>query len=146
MSSPCSPRPARLPGACPCGLPAAYDDCCGRLHCGQAKAATPEQLMRSRFSAFAVRDEAYLLRTWHPATRPATLGLDPAMRWLSLDILGSTDGGPFGGEAIVEFRARYTREGRPGELRERSRFRRHHHAWTYIDGTKPDALSPAGGQ
>jgi SEC-C motif-containing protein len=47
----------------------------------------------------------------------------------------STDGGPFGGEGIVEFRARYT-EGRvPGVLHERSRFLRHDNAWTYVDGT-----------
>lgn len=65
------PRPARpTPATCPCGLPAAYDDCCGRLHRGQAPATTAEQLMRSRYSAFAVGDEAYLLRSWHPTTRP----------------------------------------------------------------------------
>ncbi len=91
--------------------------------------------MRSRFSAFAVRDEAYLLRTWHPTTRPAAVGLDPAVRWLGLEVLDSTDGGPFGGEGIVEFRARYAKAGRMGELHERSRFVRHHNAWTYVDGT-----------
>jgi SEC-C motif-containing protein len=102
--------------------------------------------MRSRFSAYAVCDEPYLLRTWHPTTRPATAGFDPAVRWLSLEILDSTDGGPLGGQAIVEFRARYARNGQPGELRERSRFLRHAHAWAYIDGTEPDPLSPAGSQ
>jgi SEC-C motif-containing protein len=52
------------------------------------------------------------------------------VRWLGLEVLNSTDGGPFGGGGIVEFRARYTKAGRPGELRERSRFLRHDHAWT----------------
>ena len=84
MSRPRSHHPARLSGACPCGLAATYDDCCGRLHRGQARAATPEQLMRSRFSAYAVHDEPYLLRTWHPATRPAAIGFNPAVRWLGL--------------------------------------------------------------
>jgi SEC-C motif-containing protein len=135
MSNPRTPGPAGLSSACPCGLAAAYDDCCGRLHRGQARAATPEQLMRSRFSAYAVGDEAYLLRSWHPATRPAAIGLDPAVRWLGLEVLDSTDGGPFGGEGIVEFRARYAKAGRMGELNERSRFVRHHNAWTYVDGT-----------
>jgi SEC-C motif domain protein len=91
--------------------------------------------MRSRFSAYAVGDEPYLLRTWHPSTRPPAVGLDPSVRWLGLDILDSTDPGPFGTEGMVEFRARYTRGGRPGELRETSRFVRHEHAWIYIDGT-----------
>jgi SEC-C motif-containing protein len=135
MSRPRSPHPARLPGACPCGLAATYDDCCGPLHRGQARAATPEQLMRSRYSAYAIQDEPYLLRTWHPATRPAAIGLDPAVHWLGLEILDSTDGGPFGGESIVEFRARYTKDGGPGHLHERSRFLRHDNAWTYVDGT-----------
>ncbi|MGH3410338.1 MAG: hypothetical protein ACRDRJ_48755 [Streptosporangiaceae bacterium] len=60
--------------------------------------------------------EPCLLRTWHPATRPAAIGLDPAVRWLGLDVLDSTDGGPFGREGIVEFRARYTDGSVPGEL------------------------------
>ena len=91
--------------------------------------------MRSRFSAYAVHDEPYLLRTWHPATRPAAIRFDPAVRWLGLQVLDSTDGGPLGGEGIVEFRARYTDGSMPGELHERSRFVRHHNEWTYVDGT-----------
>jgi len=129
------PQPARAtPKACPCGLPADYDACCGRLHRGEAQASTAEQLMRSRFSAFAVQDEAYLIRSWHPTTRPPRIDFDPAMRWLRLDILGSTDGGPFHTEGTVEFRAHYTERGRPGELHESSRFVRHDNAWTYLDG------------
>ena len=91
--------------------------------------------MRSRFTAFAVHDEAYLLRSWHPSTRPPGVEFDQALRWLRLDILGSTDGGPFGGEGTVEFRAHYAERGQPGELHELSRFVRHDNAWTYLDGT-----------
>ncbi|ESQ02386.1 SEC-C domain-containing protein [Streptomyces sp. PVA_94-07] len=56
-------RPA---GPCPCGTGRTYGECCGRFHAGSAEAATAEQLMRSRYAAFATRDAAYLLRTWHP--------------------------------------------------------------------------------
>ena len=49
---------------CPCGTGQSYVDCCGALHSGARTAATAEQLMRSRYSAFAVSDEDYLLRTW----------------------------------------------------------------------------------
>ncbi|MFI6455675.1 YchJ family protein [Streptosporangium amethystogenes] len=129
------PRPVRAtPAACPCGLPSAYDDCCGRLHRGETKASTAEQLMRSRFSAFAVHDEAYLLRSWHPTTRPPGVGFDPALRWTRLEILGGTEGGPFSTAGTVEFRAHYTEHGRPGELQENSRFVRHDYAWVYLDG------------
>ncbi|GGO90521.1 YchJ family protein [Wenjunlia tyrosinilytica] len=133
-----TPRPQRArptPAACPCGLPSSYDDCCGRLHRGQERAATPEQLMRSRFSAFAVRDEAYLLRSWHPSTRPPGIDFDPGLRWLRLEILGSTDGGPFRDEGTVEFRAHYSERGRAGSMHENSRFVRHDDAWVYVDGT-----------
>jgi uncharacterized protein YchJ len=58
--------------ACPCGLGEDYASCCGRLHTG-APAPTAESLMRSRYSAFAVADAGYLLRTWHPSRRPRTL-------------------------------------------------------------------------
>jgi SEC-C motif domain protein len=133
------PRPDRpAVTGCPCGRPAPYDDCCGRLHRGQARAANPEELMRSRFSAFAVGDEAYLLRTWHPSTRPARVGLDPGPRWLRLEVLGSTGGGPFHSEGTVEFRAHYRDGGRDGTMHENSRFTHHEGAWVYLDGTVGD--------
>ncbi|MFE3258591.1 YchJ family protein [Nocardia sp. NPDC059091] len=126
--------PRLAPEDCPCGLPAAYADCCGRFHRGEADASTAEQLMRSRFSAFAVRDEAYLLRSWAPETRPADVDFDPGLRWDRLEILGTTGGGPFHTEGTVEFRAHYRAHGRVGQLHENSRFRRDHGAWVYLDG------------
>lgn len=94
--------------------------------------------MRSRFSAFAVGDEAYLLRTWHPATRPARVGIDPATAWQRLDVLGSTGGGPFHSEGTVEFRAHYREGGRAATLHENSRFTHHEGAWVYLDGAVTD--------
>ncbi|MFH8369459.1 YchJ family protein [Streptomyces sp. NPDC018031] len=135
------PRPTdrRAPEAgCPCGLPADYAACCGRLHRGEAAATGPEELMRSRFSAFAVQDEAYLLRSWHPDTRPPAIAFDPDLRWRRLEILDSTDGGAFRNEGTVEFRAHYTAHGRPGELHENSRFTRREGAWVYVDGVVSD--------
>lgn len=86
--------------------------------------------MRSRYSAFVVGDEAYLLRTWHPRTRPASLGLDPGTRWTGLDILGTAGGSAFHTTGTVTFRASY----RGGSLDERSRFERVDGAWAYVDG------------
>jgi SEC-C motif-containing protein len=88
--------------------------------------------MRSRFSAFAVRDEAYLLRTWDAATRPTRIPFDPEQRWSRLEILATTGGGPFHTEGTVEFRAHYTRRGRPGVLEEHSRFTRDGGRWIYL--------------
>lgn len=89
--------------------------------------------MRSRFSAFAVGDTAYLLRTWHPGTRPARLDLDPGQRWTRLEVLGTDRGGLFDTAGTVEFRAHYRHAGRPGTLRENSRFTRADGRWVYLD-------------
>ncbi|MCF3962297.1 YchJ family protein [Streptomyces fuscigenes] len=134
--------PAAADGAspCPCGLPAAYADCCGRFHAGGADPATAELLMRSRYSAFAVRDTSYLLRTWAAATRPARLDLDPAARWTGLEILETTGGTAFHTSGTVTFRARCVRgpgAGRGGGVEvqhECSRFVREQGRWVYVDG------------
>ncbi|MGW4908328.1 YchJ family protein [Streptomyces sp. NPDC004270] len=131
-----TPRPSRPapPTDCPCGLSEPYDECCGRYHSGAAAAPTAEALMRSRYSAFVTGDPAYLLRTWHPRTRPARLDLDPGMRWTGLEILGAADGSAFHSTGTVEFRASY----RGGSLHELSRFERVDGAWVYLDGDFPD--------
>ncbi|MBT2492047.1 hypothetical protein J7E96_26680 [Streptomyces sp. ISL-96] len=127
------PAPLSAAAPCPCGLPAAYGECCGRFHSGEAAAPTAELLMRSRYSAFVAQDAAYLLRSWHPDTRPQTLDFDPDMRWQGLDILATADGSAFHTTGTVTFRAHYTHEGEPGELHEQSRFARHEGAWVYLD-------------
>ncbi|ASU84731.1 hypothetical protein CDO52_19715 [Nocardiopsis gilva YIM 90087] len=118
---------------CPCGLAKVYGDCCGPLHRGERSASTAEQLMRSRYSAFAVGHAGYLVQTWHPRTRPRRVGLEAGIRWLRLDVLGTTGGSPFHVEGTVSFRAIYSDNGDEGELRENSRFVRHEGAWTYLD-------------
>jgi SEC-C motif-containing protein len=87
--------------------------------------------MRSRFSAFAVRDVAYLMRTWHASFRPARLQLDPSRVWTGLEILGVTGGGPLHTEGTVEFRAHYTEPTGSGVLHENSRFARADGRWVY---------------
>jgi len=82
------------PTRCPCLSGETYDHCCGPFHAGRAQAPTAEQLMRSRYSAFAVGDVEYLRATWHPRTRPADLELDPAVRWTRLEVLDVRGGGP----------------------------------------------------
>jgi SEC-C motif-containing protein len=89
--------------------------------------------MRSRFSAFVVQDETYLLRTWHPDTRPPRVEFDTGLRWLGLDILEVTEGSAFHTTGTVTFRARYTHQRGAGELREKSRFVRHEGAWLYAE-------------
>ena len=88
--------------------------------------------MRSRYSAFVVRDAAYLLRTWHPDTRPDRLELDAGTGWSRLEVHAGTGGGPFHDEGTVAFTARYRERGHEDELREHSRFVRVDGAWVYV--------------
>ncbi|MYZ08543.1 hypothetical protein GT028_14360 [Streptomyces sp. SID2999] len=125
-----TPSRTAAPAACPCGLPGNYADCCGRFHAGDVAAPSAEALMRSRYSAFVVGDVEYLVRTWHPGTRPERLDLDPGMRWTGLEILGTEGGSAFHSTGTVTFRASY----RGGSLHERSRFERVDGAWVYVDG------------
>jgi SEC-C motif-containing protein len=127
--------------ACPCGLGDDYGSCCGRLHAG-APARTAESLMRSRYSAFAVGDAGYLLRTWHPSGRPEALTLDPALQWTRLAVLEAERGGLFDADGTVRFRAVYVREGKRGVLAETSRFVRQDGLWTYLG---PVDLQPGAG-
>jgi SEC-C motif-containing protein len=94
---------------------------------------TAEALMRSRYDAYVALDREWLLETWHPSTRPAALELDPALRWLGLDVKEHriVDGT----HAEVEFVARFrTGGGRAQRLHERSRFVKEGGRWYYVDG------------
>ncbi|UQA97220.1 YchJ family protein [Streptomyces halobius] len=128
-------RPAAIAPAspCPCGRDATYRDCCAPFHQGRATAPTAERLMRSRYSAFAVGDAAYLLRTWHPTTRPDALEFERGQRWTGLEILGTTGGSAFHTEGTVEFRAHYTLRGHTDSRYENSRFVREVGQWMYLD-------------
>ena len=87
--------------------------------------------MRSRFSAFALGDAGYLLRSWHPSTRPAALELDDGLRWYRLDIESTERGGPFDREGVVAFTAFYKGAER-GSLQETSRFVKDGRDWYYV--------------
>jgi len=96
------------------------------LHRGSSVAETPEQLMRSRYSAYALGELDYVFRTWHPRTRPDDLSPAAELTWLRLEVVEAV-----GDE--VEFRALYRTAGRDGVLHERSRFVLRAGRWVYVD-------------
>lgn len=119
---------------CPCASGQPYAACCARRHTGAEPAATAEALMRSRYSAYVLGLEPYLLATWHRSTRPAALNLadEAGTKWLGLAVkrhqaLDQT-------HAIVEFVARYRIAGRGHRLHEISNFIREDGCWFYVDG------------
>jgi SEC-C motif-containing protein len=122
---------------CPCGSGEAYAVCCQVWHAGLdsgAHAPTPEALMRSRYSAYAVGLPDYLLSTWHASSAPGDLELGP-VKWMGLEVLRAEQGGDAG---IVEFVAHCKVNGRAQRMHEVSRFVRQDGRWYYIDGTAMD--------
>lgn len=88
--------------------------------------------MRSRYTAYVLKLEDYLLATWHPDTRPDALDLaDDDTKWLGLEIKRQQESGD---AAVVEFVARYKVAGRAHRLHEISRFERKDGRWFYVDG------------
>lgn len=122
---------------CPCGSQQHYTRCCAPLHTGTA-APTAEALMRSRYSAYVLLLEPYLLATWHSRTRPPLLDLasDEKSQWLGLAVKRHETTGA--DSAIVEFVARYKIAGRAYRLHETSRFLREDGRWYYVDGDIDD--------
>ena len=121
---------------CPCGSALSFDECCGPLLAGQRRAATAEQLMRSRYSAYVSRNRAYLEATWHADTRPSDLDLEssPAPHWTGLSIVDTSRGQAGDSEGTVEFVARYKLNGRAHRIHEISRFVRVDGRWLYLAG------------
>jgi SEC-C motif-containing protein len=118
---------------CPCGSGSALATCCG-IYLNGAAAPTPEALMRSRYTAYALRNGDYVSATWHPSSRPARLDLKTeATRWLGLTLVEAPPPNP-DGTGEVEFSADFIADGCRQTLHETSRFLREDGRWYYLDG------------
>jgi SEC-C motif domain protein len=118
--------------SCPCDSSRTFAKCCGRWHAG-APAPDAQSLMRSRYSAFVLCNEQYLLSTWHPGTRPDSIPFSRNQKWLGLRIVDARVTGDDSAE--VEFIARSKVSNASAvRLHERSRFVREGGKWFYVDG------------
>jgi SEC-C motif-containing protein len=120
---------------CPCGSSVKFSLCCGCLLSAERIAATAEQLMRSRYTAFVLKDKVYLKKTWHPDTCPTRIELNDNTHWLELKIKSTQAGEVNDDTGTVEFVARFKIAGRGHRLHELSRFTRCNGQWCYVDGT-----------
>lgn len=125
---------AKLVPTCPCGSTKLFTACCAPYVEGNVPAPTAEALMRSRYTAYTLLREDYLLATWHTSTRPTSLELatDAATKWIGLEVKRHEQ--QDADHAIVEFVARYKVNGRAHRLHEVSRFVREDGRWFYVDG------------
>lgn len=121
--------------SCTCGSGIAFSRCCEPFLSEKMPAASPEKLMRSRYSAFALGGYGdYLLKTWFA---PMAKGLTAAelseksLQWLSLEVLGS---GVDNNQGWVEFKAIYLDKDGRHVLHEKSVFTCIDNCWLYIGG------------
>lgn len=122
---------------CPCGSNTPYVRCCACYVDGEEAATTAEALMRSRYTAYVLLRDRYLLATWHPSTRPSALDMvKTGPKWLGLQVMRHEQQDDV--RAIVEFTARYKMHGRALCLHEVSRFVREEGQWFYVDGFFPE--------
>jgi SEC-C motif-containing protein len=118
-----------------------YKECCGPLHGGAREAESPEALMRSRFSAFALGLGEYLVKTLTREHPDLTLPREALVRELSrvrerqrflgLEILETSQSS---NEGHVTFHARIFEKGQDRSFTERSVFVREDGAWRYASG------------
>lgn len=120
---------------CPCCSQQKYTECCQPYHLWQKNAPTAEKLMRSRYSAYALRNVEYLIKTWHPKTLPRKLAEEiNEAKWIDLTIHKSWDSQEQN-EAFVEFTARFRNaSGKAQKMHEISRFIKQGDHWFYVDG------------
>ena len=117
---------------CICGKDREYKECCGAIITHKREAKTPEELMRSRYSAYVKGDVAYLLESSLNENRDPNEAklieeFASSVVWLKLDIVNAEDD-------IVEFKAYYKENGKIQLLHEKSRFVQVDGVWNYKDG------------
>jgi len=124
---------------CPCGSGKPYAECCEPAITGAAPAATAEALMRSRYSAYVLKELDYLRDSLHPDQRE-DYDAEGARRWaegsewLQLEIVDTAGGGPDEETGTVEFIATYRRKGVKHAHHEEGTFTRHKDRWYYAEG------------
>ena len=121
---------------CFCGLDKDFDACCGLIISGRKRAGTPEELMRSRYSAYVIGDGEYLVKSASKENRfvddiPLIIEFSKNVVWLKLDILHVEQEIDKG---IVEFKAYYLEKEEIVLLHERSDFVKNDGIWEYDKG------------
>lgn len=117
---------------CPCGTNKVYSACCEPVVTQRKLAKTPEQLMRSRFSAYFCNHAEWIARSWLNNMEPESVAFDDDLKWLDLNIIDAPKADS--DEGYVEFEARYLKKGKVKAIHEKSRFIKQNNQWLYVDG------------
>ncbi len=125
---------------CVCGSNKHYKHCCLNYLDSIQNAITAEQLMRSRYTAYIQQNSHYVLKTWHPTTRPNDFDLSDRNKtqWTQLYIVKNTQKNKHDKTASVEFVAYYLENSTFNKLHEVSQFIKTDNKWFYVDGKVVD--------
>lgn len=130
-----------MASSCPCGSNRTYQQCCEIAHNNHADVTTPEQLMRSRYSAHVLGLVDYVVNTYHPSCNAEEQleGIAQSIDsdWCKLEVV-KAEAGCNENEGFVEFNAYFDEDGKRYCMTERSRFVKEDGLWYYIDGTFPE--------
>jgi len=124
---------------CRCGSGKAFVDCCEPFIQVHSIPHTAEQLMRSRFTAFALHAFQYLIDTHHPSQhRPSDLSnlksSSENTTWFKLTVHRTERGLATDKGGIVGFSAFFNDNGEFFELRETSSYIKTNDRWLYVNG------------
>ena len=113
----------------------AYGQCCEPYHSGVKLPATAEELMRSRYSAYVLRNGIYLQDTWEQSGRPKAIDFSKeTIEWLRLEIIDIKKGSLKDTKGVVAFKAYFMQDGAECVMNEISRFTKLNGRWFYLDG------------
>ena len=127
---------------CPCGSGRPFPVCCEPFLEGQSFPETAEELMRSRYSAYAQGNVDYVLATQVEQDREAVKNWSDRATFQALRVLTTEGGGAGDSEGLVDFEADYLAQGVAQTHRERSTFRRIEDRWTFVKGQGVPVTAP----
>lgn len=122
---------------CPCGSQKKYTECCGPVLSGEQFAATPEALMRSRYTAFTQKNADYLLSSMTAELQQANDHqdlqdfADEVDSWVKLEIIDAPAVSSYATQANVEFAAYFMYDGQQQRIHENSMFVKQNDQWLY---------------
>ena len=129
---------------CPCCSEKTYFNCCLPFLSGQSNPETPEQLMRSRYTAYSQANIQYIKKTMRGKPLAGFNELEAKqwaeqVQWLGLEVLRSP--APQTGQGFVEFIAHFAENNQPKMLHELSEFQQIDGQWFYVDGINKQATA-----
>ncbi len=123
---------------CPCGSNKSYSECCEPIIRGTSLAQSPEALMRSRYTAYAKHDMAWLKDSLEESQRgdfdeKSVSEWSQGSEWLGLEVR-RCENAPDGKKGFVEFIARFKQQGVTREHHELGEFHNVDGKWFFYDG------------